>query len=186
MKIHPSRDTATERVGESPHRRQEPIFDQPAGDGEPRRKLERTARVAGRSPPGVVVFRGRFLDLLTIEPAGVLELLVADPRLAAEPRRAEAEHQRRGERPRLGIHVARPPDGDAGLLADLARHRLLEALAGAAPPRGAPRPPRAPPPPPPPGAPGGARGAGGAPNGAGSPTQRGGGAAPAGLRRSPA
>src|SRR3954471_2137358 len=81
MKIHPSRDIATERVGESPRRRQEPIFDQPAGDREPGRELERTARVTRGTPPGVVVLGGRAFDLLALEPAGVLELLVADPRL---------------------------------------------------------------------------------------------------------
>src|SRR6185369_3572850 len=117
MKIHPSRDTAIGRVGESPRRRQEPILDKLASDREAGRELERTAGVAGRSPPGIVVLGGRPFELFAAEPAGVLELLVGDPRLAAEPRRAEAEHQRGRERPRLRSDVARPPDGDARLLA---------------------------------------------------------------------
>ena len=50
-------------------------------------------------------------------------------RLAGLPRRDEAEHQRRRERPRLGREVARRPDAHAALLAHLADDRLLEALA---------------------------------------------------------
>src|SRR5690349_5729921 len=126
MKIHPSRDTAPRRVGESPRRRQEPILDQAASDREPRRELERTARVARRSPPRIVVLGRSIFDLLAAEPAGVLKLLVGDPRLAFEPWSAEAEHQRGRERPGLRVHIARAPDDHARLLANLARDRLLE------------------------------------------------------------
>src|SRR3954469_16986889 len=68
-------------------------------------------------------------DLLAREPAHVLELVVADGRLAARVVGEEAEHERARERPRLRARVAHAAHRDAGLLEHLARHGLLERLA---------------------------------------------------------
>src|SRR3954470_8726754 len=70
------------------------------------------------------------LELLAREPAHVLELLVLRRRLAARPVRVEAEHQRAREGPGLRARVAHAAHLDARFLEHLARHRLLERLAG--------------------------------------------------------
>src|SRR6202034_312079 len=90
---------------------------QPGGDQSPGDRLRRRRQHFAR-----VQLRAR-------EPAGVLEL-TADAHLARGAcGRAEPEHQRRGEGPRLRGVVTRAQYLDAGLFRDLARHRVLEALA---------------------------------------------------------
>src|SRR5205085_7570181 len=98
--------------------RSEPGVDQPARDGQGRRQAHVAAAPGARR------------ELLAREPAGVVELAVARRRLAARVVGEEAEHERRWERPRLRGEVAGRARLDAGLLAHLAQHRLLEALAG--------------------------------------------------------
>ncbi|MEE9603330.1 MAG: hypothetical protein V3V75_08505, partial [Thermoguttaceae bacterium] len=63
------------------------------------------------------------------EPAGILEFVIADSDLVAGGVGGEADHERRGERPRLRGVVAHLAHVDAGLFLDLAAHRLFQALA---------------------------------------------------------
>src|SRR5918999_97033 len=105
----------------------EPALDQPPRDREARRKEKRLA--GDRGAPTLDVGGCGSDDLFAAEPAQVLDVVLERARLAGAVGRLEAEHQRRRERPRLRRDVARRADLDAALLGDLARDRLLEALA---------------------------------------------------------
>src|SRR3954454_19517193 len=107
----------------------QPIVDQAPGDREARRKPERAAGVARGAPVVLVGLGGGTGDLLAGVPLDVLELLIADRRLAAAVGRAEPEHLRRREGPRLRGDVVDLTDDQARLLAHLARDGLLERFA---------------------------------------------------------
>ena len=99
-----------------------PMFDQGARDGDGRRQQQ-----AG--PVVVAVPDQRRVDLLEGEPARVLQLAI-DLRRVGLGDRAEAEHQRAGERPGLRTEIAAMPHAHLRLFQHLARHRLLQRLAG--------------------------------------------------------
>src|SRR5262249_7204779 len=89
------------------------------------------------SGPGVVrddeardrVARGAGRELVAVEPAGVLELVLVDRDLAARVPGDEADHELAGERPVLAPDVLDVADVDAHLFLDFARDCPLERLA---------------------------------------------------------
>src|SRR5580658_7180114 len=85
-------------------------------------------RVAARQAERVVVLMRE--NEAALEPARVLELAMVDTDLAVARPRMEAQHDRGRKRPGLRRMVGDLVDADSGLLEDLARHRLFEALAG--------------------------------------------------------
>ena len=91
-----------------------------------RRATRRSDRA--RWPAGAAAGRCRPQVIGALNQSDGLELAVEHLRLPAGPLRVEAEHQRRGERPRLRGDVAHLADPHAGLLVDLARDGLLQAL----------------------------------------------------------
>src|SRR5690606_14314747 len=90
-----------------------------AGDRRPVRRLE-----AER-----VTVLEHLCDLIAAEPADILELGLVTRDLAAERLGEEADHQGGGDRPGLAGKIAYATDADAGLLEDLAPHRVLERFA---------------------------------------------------------
>src|SRR5690606_6544110 len=68
-------------------------------------------------------------DLFAVEPAARLELHLVGPNIGAERFGVAADHQRRGERPRLAGVVARAAVADAGFLLRLAADGVLDRLA---------------------------------------------------------
>src|SRR6185437_2419541 len=90
---------------------------QPAGD-----------RIAARQAEFLVI--PMVPDEVALEPARVLQLVAVDGDRRAARLGGEAQHDRGGERPGLRGMIAHLADNDAGLLVNLARHRILEAFAG--------------------------------------------------------
>src|SRR5690349_8526085 len=96
-----------------------PVFDEKTGDRKARWQGQLATGVTGGAPVVALGRRGGGLELAAGEPTHVLELFVADVRLAALIRGREAEHEARGERPRLRRDVVNLTDAHAGFFEDL-------------------------------------------------------------------
>src|SRR5690348_4202903 len=94
----------------------QPILDEAPGD-----------RIAARQAEVVAVLVRA--QEVAVEPARILELALIHSDVAAPRAGVEAQHDRGGKRPGLRGMVGDLIDDDAGLLRDLARDRLFEALA---------------------------------------------------------
>src|SRR5262244_975051 len=93
-----------------------PGADDVIGDGHGRRR----GQAVGMTP------RQHARDLLSVEPAGIVELRAIDDDLARERLGVTADHQRGGKGPGLGSEIAHASAHDAGLFARFPPHGIFD------------------------------------------------------------